>query len=140
MFTEHIERMKNKFNNFFSKNDVLSLDDYERKIAIFNQYSDNLPTFETRYTYYHPKTKEKIGYIHFTPETGGIEFWGIHEDYQHKTLGKQMIEAIIPECKKYNVNKITGYSDAEEIRKMSENNTKIKRIKRKGFDYYEMNI
>lgn len=119
--------------------DVLNLDDYECEKKVYYR-NKNQPT-DIRFTYYDPKTEERIGYIDFTPQTGQIGFWGIHEDYRHKTLGKQMIEKIIPECKKHYTNKIYGYTDSEEIRKESINNPKIKRIDRSpNWDYYEMDI
>jgi hypothetical protein len=120
--------------------DILSLDNYEVEITT-RDGNYGCPK-DKRYTYYDPKTKKEIGFIDFTPKTGQIGFWGIYEDYRHKTLGKQMIDKIIPELKKNDVNKIYGYSDSEEIKHMSETNNKIKRIKRNEgeCDYYEMDI
>jgi GNAT superfamily N-acetyltransferase len=122
--------------------DILCLQDFRKEEHIYDEYiyDEYEKRKAIRYTYYDPETNEEVGYIDFTPHNGQIGFWGVYEKYRHKTLGKQMIEEIKPIIKKNGVNKIYGYTYAEEVKRMSEHNKKIKRVERTGFDYYEVDI
>ena len=121
-------------------NNVLNLKDFKRVEAPSRRALHENKAI--RYTYYDPQTDKEVGYIDFTPKTGRIGFWSIYEDYRHKSLGKQMLKEVIPVMKENGAKKVHGYTDAEEVRTMSEHDSRIKRVDRgtTGFDYYEMSI
>ena len=127
--------LKNQKPNLPQK---LNLSDFNQKFYSsedLGRYNNNV-----RYEYTNPENGEEVCYIDYDPTTGRVRWWVVYQDYQHKTLGKQMLNNAIADMKEHGAKKINGCSYAEEMARMQEHNDKIKRVKRSGVDYYEMDI
>jgi hypothetical protein len=130
---------------YFSTQSILNLNDLECKLTIVDRHYLGEKIYRKHYEYFNKNTNKSVCKLEFEiePNIGRICILNIHQEYQNKTLGMQMINKVKEELKG-KTDIIWGIFGSNEMMEWYENNKytqNIKKIERDdNWHMYEINI